>query len=271
LTSNRLISLAAGAVQEFPPEQAVRAAAEAGFGAAGIWCDLDSWNGRQTAAVRRALADTGLAPLDLEVAWFHPGEAATRHDAMVDIALELGANNLLCVSSEPDITRTKQRFEHLCRRAEQGALRVVLEFLAITEVNSLAKAAEVVEDVAHPAGGILVDTLHLQRTGASAADLRELDPARLPYLQLCDATAALLDDSPAGLLEDALYLRRLPGEGELPLADMLSAVAPQLPLSLEVRSRALMERFPEDAHARAACILEATTRFLRGDERAFRE
>ncbi len=262
MTSDRLISLAAGAVQEFPPEQVVDAAAQAGFDAAGIWCDLDTWDQRRTTSVRRALSDTGISALDLEVGWFKPGEDVTCHDPMVDIALELEAGNLLCVSSEPDITQTKKRFEHLCRRAEDGRLRVVLEFLAITEIDSLAKAVEVVADVAHPAGGILVDTLHLQRTGARADDLRALDPTLLPYLQLCDATADLVDDSPEGLLEDALYLRRLPGEGELPLEDMLSAIDPRLPLSMEVRSRDLAQRFPEDAQARAAYILAATRRFL---------
>ena len=119
-----------------------------------------------------------------------------------------------------------------------------------------------VRDVSHPAGGILVDTLHLERTGACATDLRDVDPGLMPYLQLCDATATLVDESPEGLLEDALYLRRLPGEGDLPLREVLAEVDPLLPLSLEVRSRELIQRFP-DADARAACIMEATRTFLR--------
>jgi sugar phosphate isomerase/epimerase len=186
MSGNRLISLAAGAVQEFPPEEVVHAAARAGFGAAGIWCDPDTWSDRRGAAVRQALKDTGLCAL----------------------------------------------------------------------------AVEVVKDVGHPAGGILVDTLHLQRTGACAADLRELDPGVMPYLQLCDAGADLMDESPEGLLEDALYLRKLPGEGDLPLREVLTELDPLLPLSMEVRSRDLIQRFP-DAHARATCIMEATRTFLR--------
>jgi sugar phosphate isomerase/epimerase len=262
MSDSRLISLAAGALQEFPPEDVVHAAAQAGFNATGIWCDLDSWNSQCTRKIADALAETGLCPMDLEVVWLHPGESIDSHDAMIDIALELGVRNILCVSSEPDITRTKTRFEHLCKRAESGTMRVVLEFLAITEINTLQRALEVVQDVAHPTGGILVDTLHLHRTGACAQDLAGIDPTLMPYIQLCDATASLADSSPEGLLEDALYLRQLPGAGGLPLADMLAQLDPKIPLSLEVRSRDLIHRYPDDPQRRATCIFEATRKFL---------
>lgn len=263
MSNTRLISLAAGVVQEFPPEDVVYAAAGAGFNATGIWCDLQSWSSRRSDRVRTALAETGLCALDLEVVWLKPGETLSTHDAMVEIALDLGVRNILCVSSEPEIARTKKRFEHLCTKAESGSLRMVLEFLAFTEIKSLRQSLEVVQDVAHPAGGILVDALHLQRTGASALDLREVNPTLMPYIQLCDASAQPQDSSPAGLLEDALYLRRLPGEGELQLKEILAQLDPQTPLSLEIRSRALLEKFPQDPLARATQVFEATQRFLR--------
>lgn len=262
IANDRLISLAAGVVQEFLPEDVVYAAAGAGFNATGIWCDLASWSSQRSDRVRTALAETGLCALDLEVVWLNPGEALDTHDAMIEIALDLGVRNVLCVSSEPDMTRTKERFEHLCKKAESGTLRVVLEFLAFTEIRSLRQSLEVVQDVAHPAGGILVDALHLQRTGASALDLRTVDPALMPYFQLCDAGAHPLDSSPEGLLEDALYLRQLPGDGELPLRELLAQIDPLLPLSLEIRSRALLETYPADPLARASHVFEATQRFL---------
>ncbi|MCB1689766.1 MAG: TIM barrel protein [Halioglobus sp.] len=263
MSDARLISLAAGVVQEFPAEDAVRAAAPAGFNAAGIWCDTQTWNAATTRRVEEALAETGICPLDLEVVWLKPGEAPTAHDQMIDIGLELGVRNILCVSSEPEMTRTKKRFEHICRRAESGNTRIVLEFLAITEIRSLQQALEVVQDVAHPAGGILVDSLHLHRTGGSADDLGDIDPRLMPYIQLCDASAVLGDSSPEGLIEDALYLRQLPGEGDLALHDILDKLDPQLPLSLEIRSRELMQRSVGDPNARARIVFLAMQHFLR--------
>ena len=259
---HRLISLASGVMPDFAPQELIYAAAEAGFTAAGIWCDINTWNPQRSTAVSQALAETGLCPLDLEVVWLQPGEPDSAHDAMLDIALELGVHNVLCVSSEPDEAQTRRRFEHLCRRAEAGALRVVLEFLAITQIKSLHQALAVVTDVGHPAGGILVDTLHLQRTGGNAADLRAIDARLLPYLQLCDATDSLVDDSPEGLIEDALFLRRLPGEGELQLHEMLRQFDSLLPLSLEIRSRSLMQEYQNNPVERAKAVYAATQRFL---------
>jgi sugar phosphate isomerase/epimerase len=258
----RTVSLAAGVVQEFPATEVVHAAAQAGFNATGIWCDPARWTGACTDRVSRALRDTGLIALDLEVVWFRPGEVDSAHDGMIEIAMEIGARNLLCVSSEPDIARTRQRFEYTCRKAEGSDLRVVLEFLALTEIRSLPQALAVVRDVGHPAGGILVDTLHLLRTGGAALDLRDIDSALMPYLQVCDASASLRDSSPEGLMEDALYLRQLPGDGELPLRDILTEVDPLLPLSLEIRSRELIDRYPSDPLARATHVWQATRRFL---------
>lgn len=262
MTDSRVLSLAAGVMPEFSAEDVVYAAAQAGFTATGIWCELQQWDRQCTQRVRAALQATGLCPLDLEVIWFKPGESIHTHDAMVDIALELGVRNLLCVSSEPETTRTKKRFAHLCRKADNSGLRIVLEFLAITEIRSLQQALDVAQDVAHPAGGILVDSLHLCRTGAGAQDLRRVDAQLMPYLQLCDASAVIRDSSPEGLLEDALYLRQMPGAGELPLTEILEALDPHLPLSLEIRSRDLMQRTTGDPVKRAECVFAATRRFL---------
>ena len=265
LPNQRLVSLAAGVVQEFPPEKVVYAAAEAGFNAVGIWCDLETWTNEHTEKVKKALTDTGITALDIEVVWFQPGEALDAHDRFVDIAKAVDAKNILCVSSETDISDTKKRFKHLCQLTEGSDIRVSLEFLAITEIDSLAKAVEVVSDVAHPAGGILIDALHLQRTGSGVEDIVELAQARsdspiysetrlLPYIQLCDANETLEDQSYEGILEDAVFLRKLLGEGQLPLEEILQAVDTDLPLSLEIRSRALTEQFP-NLQDRGKCCL----------------
>ena len=261
MNNDRLVSLAAGVVQEFAPEDVVYAASEAGFNAVGVWCDLATWTEARTAKVKTALKTTGLTALDIEVVWFKPGEAIDCHDTFVEIAKEIGAKNILCVSSEPNISDTKTRFAHLCQRAEGSGIRIALEFLAITEINSLSLALQVVNDVDHPLGAILIDALHLFRTGSSIDDLKTVAPYQLPYLQLCDATAQLLDASPGGVLEDAIALRRLPGDGELPLRALLQSFEPTTPISLEIRSRALSQQYP-DVTERAKAVFNATLGFF---------
>ena len=257
----RIISLAAGVLPEFPPEQLVLSAAAAGFNAAGIWYDAASWSDQRTRDVAAALHDNNLIALDIEAAWFHPGEAISTHDAIVDIAGAIGARNILCVSSEPNVADTQRRFEHLCRRAEGSDIRIALEFLALTSIKTLQQALDVVSAVDHPAGAILIDALHLQRNGYTPADIDGINPRLLPYLQLCDATAELKDSSMDGLLEDALYLRRMPGAGELPLAELLKAFNKDTPISLEIRSRALMEQYP-DATLRAKAVYAGASQYF---------
>ena len=85
-------------------------------------------------------------------------------------------------------------------------------------------------------------------------------PARLlPYLQLADAAAEMPGDR-ASLREEALHGRLLPGDGTLPLGAVLAAV-PGVPLSLELRSSALMTRF-RDPLERARAVLAATAQLL---------
>ena len=58
-------------------------------------------------------------------------------------------------------------------------------------------------------------------------------------------------------------LRQLPGEGDLALHDILDKLDPQLPLSLEIRSRELMQRSVGDPNARARIVFLAMQHFLR--------
>ena len=62
-----LLSLAAGVLPEFSPEQTIAAAIDAGWPAAGIWYDPETWTIATTAEVRDRAADAGLAILDIEV------------------------------------------------------------------------------------------------------------------------------------------------------------------------------------------------------------
>jgi hypothetical protein len=95
--------------------------------------------------------------------------------------------------------------------------------------------------------------LHLSRSGGSPADLAAVDPALLPYLQVADAPAAVPVDL-ASLVDEARYGRLLPGEGVLPIRDVIEAV-PMVPLSFELRSRLLHQTYP-DAVDRAVAVMQ---------------
>ena len=181
------MSLAAGTVLDVDPAATVDVAAAAGFGGVGIWFDPASWTSATTAAVARRLRSTGITPLDIEPVIL--GRDHDPGDALVDTAAELGVRHVLVASGPAERAAVVERFGELCERAAPAGVVVVLEFLPIFTIGTLADAVGVVEEVGHPNGAVLVDTLHLARSGGSPDDLRRVPPRLLPYLQVADAPA----------------------------------------------------------------------------------
>jgi sugar phosphate isomerase/epimerase len=254
--SSRLLSLAAGTILEVSPAEAVSVAVAAGWPAVGVWFDAATWSASVAADVVKRLDDTGMIALDIEPFIF--GRGAVHGPAMIEAAAQVGARFLLVASGGADPSAVADGLGALSELAAASApdLMLVLEFLPIFSVSTLVQAASIVTELGRPNLGVLVDTLHLARSGGTAADLRSFDPALFPYLQLADAPLVLADPSMAGLREEALFGRLLPGEGELALAEMLQAI-PEVPISVELRSRPLCEQF-SDPVERARRVLAAT-------------
>lgn len=246
MRSQPAISLASGVVPDATPLQTVQAAAAAGFDAVGIWIDLATWTAQTTREVRRAVLDSGLRILDAEVIWIKPGPADPDHLRVIEIAVEIGAANVLVVSSDPDRLATTEKFVALCEHARHVPLGVNLEFGAFTDVPNLEAAALILEQARQPNQGLLVDALHLQRSGGRPAQLRQLPASWFNYAQLCDASlSGPAASERAAIREEAVDYRLCPGEGELPLAQLRAALPAGLPLSVEVRSRRLREDYPD--------------------------
>jgi sugar phosphate isomerase/epimerase len=255
---NRLVSLAAGTVLDVDPVAAVDVAAAAGYGAVGIWFDPDTFTPMVAKAVRRRLDATGLVALDVEPIILGPeGDPG---DALVDAAGEIGARFILLASRWRDHDAAVARTAALCERARPLGVTIAVEFLPPFAVGTLAQAVAFAAAVAAANCGVLVDTLHLDRSRGTVAELAEVPRAVLPYLQLADAPAAWGPD----WRDEALHGRLLPGEGDLPLVDVLRVVA-DVPVSVELRSRALMDGYP-DAVERARVVLAATARTLAAAE-----
>jgi sugar phosphate isomerase/epimerase len=258
--SERLISLAAACVADVDPATAVDVAAEAGFGGVGIWFDPESWTTLVARDVAARLADRGIVALDIEPIIL--GRGTDHGERIIDAAVEIGAPHILMASGPADRSEVVARFATLCQRAAGSNVVIALEFLPMFSIGSLDAALSVVGEAGCANGAVLVDSLHLARSGGTPDDLAGVAPNLLPYLQIADATAGPLDPSLAGLREEALHGRLLPGHGDLPLAALLSAV-PDVPLSVEMRSRQLMVDYP-DPLQRATAILVATKSLLAG-------
>lgn len=255
---DRLLSLAAGTALDVGPADLVDVAAAAGFPAVGVWYDATTFTPAVARDVRARLDHHGMIALDVEPIMLNVGDHQDHGEAIVEAAFEVGARHVLVASRQPDDGAVADRLAQLAQRCAGTDLRLVLEFLPALATRTLPQALAIVQRVAHPNVGVLVDALHLVRSGGTPVDVAALDAGVVPYLQLCDAPATLDDTSPMGLIHEALHTRLLPGEGDLPLQALLDA-APGVPVSFEQRSIALRERYPDPVE-RARAVLASVLR-----------
>jgi 2-keto-myo-inositol isomerase len=144
----------------------------------------------------------------------------------------------------------------VCDIAAKHGVRLALEFNSQAEqLNTLARIREVVALAGHAHCGLLLDTYHLQRSGADLRAIEAVAPEEVAYFQYSDV--------PRSGLEPGKMLDRLPpGQGCIPFREIFRLLAKkgyEGYLSYEAPNPAAWARDPV-AVAREA--LEATRALL---------
>jgi sugar phosphate isomerase/epimerase len=165
-----------------------------------------------------------------------PGSEVGALRADLDVLAELGVPRINVVSLDPDLARTFDQFAALTELAAQRNIGTVVEPVPSLTVGDLASALAAVKYVGRPEFRLLIDTMHLVRSGAGAADLAAIDSGHIGYAQLNDTTLAPRIDN---YMEEAMFERMVPGEGELPLHDLLAALPGDTVIEIEVPQRSL--------------------------------
>lgn len=261
-----LVGLASGVIDRSDVVGTIRAAAEGGFDAVGVWFDPASWSAAREREVTAALADTGLVALDMEALYIggSDGRSDDHGEAMVDAALAIGASNVLCVGPGVGPGPFAERFGELADRAAAGStgrapLTLSVEPTKLFSIALLTDAVDVMERSARPNTGILLDNLHIARMGLDPSVASQLDPAWIRYAQVCDAPAQPRGWSPTELRADAVDDRCNLGEGDLDVVAFVDSLPPDTPCNLEILSSALRELDPVP---RARSVREACRRTL---------
>lgn len=258
----RPLSLASGTLEEFGPLAVLRAAEEAGFDACGIWFDAATWKYATTRELKSAFRNSDVVPLEIEVIMLGNPADTDNHRRLLDAGADIGATEAIVVSTVADPSQTADLMAELCAHAQRRDINLCLEFLPIFAIKDLEGALDVLARVDRRNAKLLIDPLHLARCGRTPAALAGIDEDLFSFAQFCDAPAELGDvPSYEVLLEEALHGRVNPGEGGLPLAELLTRLPTTIPLSLEVRSRRLREAFPDPVE-RARNVFAATRAFL---------
>ncbi len=246
-------------MQEAAPPEAVRIAAEAGFDHVGLRLLPAGTDGpyplltddRLLAETRRAVEETGVTIADVEIVKITPDfdPAATR--AFLERGQALGAKNILTAGYDPEPARMTESYGAFCELAHAHGMTADLEFMPWTDIPDVGSAAAQVRAVNHPAAGVLVDALHVQRSDSPFAAIAALDPAWINYAQLCDAPG-VFDAAPEALIATARGARMMPGDGDFDFAALMAALPRDIVLSVEVAQADRVGRVPPLERAREA-------------------
>jgi sugar phosphate isomerase/epimerase len=133
--------------------------------------------------------------------------------ADLDVMAELGAAQINTLSFDRDRTRTFDQLAALTEMAAGRGMGTTIELAPGMTIGAPETLLAAIEHVGRPDLRLALDTMHWVRAGFGAAELRELGPEKIGYVQLSDTT---LKPRLKSYLEEAMYERMAPGDGELP-------------------------------------------------------
>ena len=116
-----------------------------------------------------------------------PGAEMGSFRSDLDILAELGAPRINVVSLDGDLHRTFDQFAALAELAAQRDIETLIEPVPGLTIGDLPTGLAALDHIARPDVRLLLDAMHLVRSGSGPRDLAAVDPRRIGYAQLCDA------------------------------------------------------------------------------------
>lgn len=197
----------------------------------------------QRAAMRAAIAETGVRLANLECFNLLPGVDPATFATALEFGADLGATSGTAIIREnPSLDDALATYQRLCDMAAEHGIRINVEFFTTNQsLSGIDDAAAFVRRAKRANTGLVIDALHLMRTSGGLAGLERIDPEMVGWLQLCDGPLA-----PPADLKHELRHRLRPGEGEFPLREIVERCPPGLPLAIEsVHNARAAELTPE--------------------------
>jgi 4-hydroxyphenylpyruvate dioxygenase len=187
-----------------------------------------------------------------------------RAERKFDVMQALGTDLVLTCSNTQaatinDDSRAAADLAEMAERAARRGLRVGYEALSwARHVNNWDHAWRIVQQCAHPALGLIVDSFHTLSLGDDPSGIAQVPAEKLFFVQMADAPKLSMD-----VLSWSRHFRTFPGQGDLDVTGFMRAVLDSGytgPLSLEVFNddfRAAPGRFVARDGLRSLILTEA--------------
>lgn len=261
---------------ELDPLSFTRMAAEAGYDRVSLFTNgprvplegheatfvFPTVTSEMTRELQVLLAGNGLTVINAEFFLMRPDVDLETYVPGLAVAREIGAVNAVTHVFDDDRARAVDILGAFCELAEAQEMRVAIEFCQMTPgCKTMEQAKWFVDQVGKANLGFGICPMHLTRSGGTAADIATLDTRYLFFGQINDGHG--LHVSPAYF--DEVHNRELPGDGDFPLHDILSALPADAPLEVKLPSDRRREAgvsaldFSREAGARSRVLLDALT------------
>lgn len=254
-------------IADAPPARIIRAAAAAGFSGASLritgrhrdspWFDILG-NRQAIKEISDAVDQTGIRLSNLSGYYLDGVTTLDDLRLVLDSAQELQADHLVQGCFDGDAGRQAAMLASYVEEASQRGIRIGVEFMPASQLPDLRAAKDLIFEIGLQNVGLVIDALHLHRSGGTVAELRELDSSRIFLFQICDAPA---EHPPEELLfEEAIKGRLYPGAGKLPLETIIAALPKTVEIECEIPDASSKHLSFEE---QASAAFQATESFFR--------
>jgi sugar phosphate isomerase/epimerase len=198
-------------------------------------------------AIKQAAAQSHLKMLEICSLYIVPDLDFSSYLAAMELAADMGAPYATALCRDPEPARQQDQFGRLCDAAAKLGLTIGVEATPTSEIHTVQDALRFLAAVGRRNTSIVVDPAHFSRAGSKPADLAGIDPKLFLYTQFND-------------LDVASNEHKMPGEGDLPLREILASLPAGIPIALEVLAPKGSAVEPRDWAAR---IAQTTRAFLK--------
>ena len=209
--------------------------------------------------IKRTISAAGLTVLDLYSFYLQLDTKVEHFKDALAFGAELGAKYAMVMGDDPDWQRMRDNLARFCDMAMPFGLTAVLEFAITRPLATLQQTTQLIAEAGRTNAAVCLDPLNMLRGTGGPALLAGLDPRLFPYAQLTDGLLGPGEPDLARARQNGPNIRRMPGEGVVPIGKFLDALPAGITLSLEAPGPDRPDR-PAKEWARIA--LDKSKKFL---------
>lgn len=217
-------------------------------------------NSEMLLQTKKALDATGIGVHDIELARITDDIDVKEYLPAMKVGAELGAKSILTSVWSDNKPLYTQKFHDLCELAKPLGLSVDLEFVTWAGVKNLEQAAELLNSTTATNKGIMIDTVHFNRSRVAIEELDVLPKEWFNFVHLCDAPKEI-PETDEGLIFTGRDERYYVGEGGINIGEIIKKIPKKVVFSIELPHIKRVAELGYAEHARLC--LETAKQYLK--------